>query len=298
MDSHPFALGEEYHRHALLDFVGSKQAQSGVIWGPREPGYIVCTSGGRHGKKAGYFDEPLGDGSWFYFGQGGKGDQSLSNAANSRLASGNSSVLLFTTREPTAREITTQGGYGKRFRFLGSYSVVAMEMVVPDSGPRKGDHLLRFHLMHAEEHMSVGKMQEIPTRRAEVSLHELQARLSSQSRGVPVTHLGVAEYRRRSLEIRQYALQRANGICESCLEPAPFSCDGGIPYLEVHHLHRLADDGPDAPENVAAICPNCHRAAHYASNRLDLNAALGLAIEKKERMILEQGTACTDTSGT
>lgn len=296
MDSHPFFLGEEYHRRVLLDFVGSKQAQSGVIWGAREPGYVICTSGGKHGMKAGYFDESLSDGSWLYFGQGGAGDQSLSNPANSRLASGNNSVLLFTTREPTAREIAIQGGYGKRFKFKGSYSVVAMETVIPDSGPRKGDHLLRFHLMRAEEHIPMGQMQEVAARWTKTSLIELQGHLNAQSQEAPVVRLGLAEYRRRSLEVRQYALQRANGTCESCLEPAPFSCDGGAPFLEVHHLHRLADDGPDAPGNVAAVCPNCHRAVHYASNRLDLNEALRATIEKRERIISEQRSACGNTA--
>jgi len=61
MNLHNFIVGEEYNRPALLDFFGSKQAQSGVIWGTRESGCVICTSGGRHGKKAGYFDEPLQD---------------------------------------------------------------------------------------------------------------------------------------------------------------------------------------------------------------------------------------------
>ncbi|MFC1652495.1 HNH endonuclease [Planctomycetota bacterium] len=38
-------------------------------------------------------------------------------------------------------------------------------------------------------------------------------------------------------------------------------------FLEVHHLFRLADDGPDIPDNVAAICPNCHRELHYGADR-------------------------------
>ena len=289
MDSHHFVVGEEYQRQALLDFVGSKQTQSGVIWGPLEPGCVICTSGGRHGKKAGYFDEPLSDGSWLYFGQGGSGDQSPSNTANSRLGSGNRSVLLFTTREPTAREVAAQGGYGKRFKFQGSYSVAAVETVVPDSGPRKGDHLLRFHLIRAEEHTSLETMQEIAAQGAKANLSELQRKLNTQGHRVPAMRMGLAEYRRRSTEIRQYALLRASGVCELCLNPAPFTCDGEIPYLEVHHLRRLADDGPDAPGNVAAICPNCHRAVHYASNRLELNTALSVAITEKEAAVSGQG---------
>jgi 5-methylcytosine-specific restriction protein A len=73
INMHPFLLGKEYRRGDLLDFVGSKQGQSGVLWGDREAGCLICTSGGRHGKKAGYTDEILDDGSWWYFGQGQKG---------------------------------------------------------------------------------------------------------------------------------------------------------------------------------------------------------------------------------
>lgn len=58
---HSFISGQEYVRSELLEFVGSKQAQTGVIWGKKEPGCLVVTSGGRHGKKVGYSDQPLKD---------------------------------------------------------------------------------------------------------------------------------------------------------------------------------------------------------------------------------------------
>ena len=35
------------------------------------------------------------------------------------------------------------------------------------------------------------------------------------------------------------------------------------PYLEVHHKIRLSDGGEDTIDNVVALCPNCHRKAHY-----------------------------------
>lgn len=279
MNPHNFIDGEEYTRQALLDFVGSKQAQSGVIWGARQPGCIICTSGGRHGKKAGYFDEPLHDGSWLYFGQGGAGDQSLSNSANSRLASGNCSVLLFTTREPTARDVAAQGNYGKRFKFQGDFSVASVETITPDTGPRKGDQLLRFFFMRAVEQTTVQE-NSVPT--GEADFHGLRRRLIEQGHSIPTVRLHRTEYRKRSAEVRRYALLRANGICESCATPAPFLSDDEAPYLEVHHLLRLADDGPDSPTNVAAICPNCHRAVHYASNRLARSAALATLIAIKE----------------
>ena len=57
---------------------------------------------------------------------------------------------------------------------------------------------------------------------------------------------------------------RANGKCEQCNKPAPFKRSrDGAPYLEVHHKIRLADHGDDTVQNAIAVCPNCHRQAHY-----------------------------------
>lgn len=59
-------------------------------------------------------------------------------------------------------------------------------------------------------------------------------------------------------------LARASGTCESCGAPAPFSRRAdGSPYLEVHHKVQLAHGGDDTVENAIAVCPNCHRRAHY-----------------------------------
>ncbi|WP_373273521.1 HNH endonuclease [Vibrio parahaemolyticus] len=56
------------------------------------------------------------------------------------------------------------------------------------------------------------------------------------------------------------------------------------PYLEVHHLTRLADGGADCPENVIALCPTCHRRAHYSIDNQEFNEKLlkiALSIEEK-----------------
>lgn len=99
----------------------------------------------------------------------------------------------------------------------------------------------------------------------------------------------LVEYRKRSRAVQRYALLRAGGICESCGEPAPFACEDGTPFLEVHHLLRLADDGPDAPSNVAAVCPNCHRAVHHALDRERIAAALSQVVADKEMRLTETG---------
>lgn len=61
-----FEIGKEYERSQLLAFVGSKQRQSGIIWGPEQPGCVIVTSGGRNSKSVGYKDMHNPDGSWVH----------------------------------------------------------------------------------------------------------------------------------------------------------------------------------------------------------------------------------------
>lgn len=39
-------------------------------------------------------------------------------------------------------------------------------------------------------------------------------------------------------------------------------CKRPYPLLEKHHIIPLSEGGLDLPENIAYICPNCHRLAH------------------------------------
>ena len=78
----------------------------------------------------------------------------------------------------------------------------------------------------------------------------------------------------RDPRVVAYVLNRAEGICEACESPAPFSKSDGSLYLEAHHIIPLAQGGPDTVENCAALCPNCHRAMHSADNKSELSAKL------------------------
>ena len=78
----------------------------------------------------------------------------------------------------------------------------------------------------------------------------------------PATQLRKAY--RRAAAIQEFARRRAAGRCEGCRSPAPFTTVAGRPYLEVHHLTRVSDGGPDHPDHVVAVCPNCHRRVHYS----------------------------------
>jgi 5-methylcytosine-specific restriction enzyme A len=80
---------------------------------------------------------------------------------------------------------------------------------------------------------------------------------------VPITILGFA----RNPDVVAEVTMRAKGKCEGCKEKAPFlRRKDGTPYLEVHHIQQLADDGEDTVENAIALCPNCHRERHYGGS--------------------------------
>lgn len=73
----------------------------------------------------------------------------------------------------------------------------------------------------------------------------------------------------RSAEVKAYVLQEANGRCEVCASPAPFIDGDGMPYLEVHHVKPLAEGGSDRVGNAIAVCPNCHRRAHFSGDKTE-----------------------------
>lgn len=63
-------------------------------------------------------------------------------------------------------------------------------------------------------------------------------------------------------------LERANGVCELCKKKAPFlRIKDDTPFLEVHHIQPLAKGGKDTINNTVALCPNCHREAHFGINK-------------------------------
>ncbi len=74
----------------------------------------------------------------------------------------------------------------------------------------------------------------------------------------------------RSDVVIELTLRRAAHQCEmpGCTTTL-FKNDDGNPYLEVHHLKLLAEDGPDHPNNTAALCPSCHRHLHYGVDRAE-----------------------------
>jgi len=89
-------------------------------------------------------------------------------------------------------------------------------------------------------------------------------RLANLKRKKPRLRLTTTYTYERNSDVVAEVRSRAKGICEECKSNAPFrDKKNNLPFLEVHHVVQLAKGGDDTPENARALCPNCHRQAHY-----------------------------------
>ncbi|MCU7248295.1 HNH endonuclease [Pseudomonas koreensis] len=100
---------------------------------------------------------------------------------------------------------------------------------------------------------------------------------SPPQQGVTVTRYFV-----RNSKIKGWILENAKGICEACDQPGPFEMDGK-PYLEVHHVKHLAQQGKDRKNNTVALCPNCHRRCHHSSDRVEFTDSLYKKVKRLKR---------------
>ncbi|MGX5011260.1 HNH endonuclease [Enterobacter asburiae] len=86
--------------------------------------------------------------------------------------------------------------------------------------------------------------------------------LATESKTPVLIEVTTRVYKRSPYVVAEVLL-RANGKCQSCKRDAPFLKEDGTPFLEVHHIEWLSKGGEDSVENAIALCPNCHRQAHY-----------------------------------
>ena len=116
------------------------------------------------------------------------------------------------------------------------------------------------------------------------SFRKKKNRAAPQGNRVPRTAKTTTTQYVRDAEVVAWVLDLANGVCECCGKSAPFIKEDSTPYLEVHHLRRLADGGSDTIFNAIAVCPNCHRELHYGLGKERLRHRV---YESVERLIEE-----------
>lgn len=257
-DPSEFAIGSRYNRWELHDIYGG-QRYYGIVT-PSDQDFIIAFTGDSGGTY-GYSDGFQEDGSFKYTGEGQEGDMTMDkgNAALRDHREDGKNLYLFADTE-----------YPWIATYRGEYQYEDYHW---ETLPDKNDNLrdaIRFTLTPVG-----GRTISIDESPDKLSLADLfeAAKKSAPKRSTNGNTSSGRSYVRSEV-VKEFALQVADGICMGCESPAPFEDSHGEPYLEVHHLHNRSDGGPDDPENVIAICPNCHRRVHYGRDGKSFNRDL------------------------
>ncbi|MFC6719996.1 HNH endonuclease [Halovenus amylolytica] len=226
---------------------------------------------GESGEWHGYDDELTDSGIFYYTGEGRDGDMTMDgrNAAIRNHKQNRDELHVFES-EDGAWQVTYVGEYEYRDHHHPR---------LPDRNDKMRD-AIRFELV------PVGGLEmDVGTRDLdEISTEELREKAEDSVTGGSKTTTESTSRTTypRSEVVKQYALRVADGVCQGCGDDAPFLDEDGDPFLEVHHLHRRSDGGADHPNNVIALCPNCHRRVHHGKNGEKFNEEL---IQKSEEWL-------------
>jgi 5-methylcytosine-specific restriction protein A len=89
---------------------------------------------------------------------------------------------------------------------------------------------------------------------------------------------------------RRAVLLRSEGHCENphCTGEAQDTTDAGRPILEVDHTQDLALGGADHPEQMIALCPNCHAIKTRGLTREQLRQELFTIARQRHETILSR----------
>ena len=269
-----FEVGRIYNRRLEIHGPYGGQQQGGMSTPSRFPMIFLFTSDSGH--VHGYRDAFREDGVFCYTGEGQQGHMTMtgSNKALRDHEALGKTVHLFEGSKTIGKG---KARYVGQATYLGHHleerpsaleaarMAIVFELEVDSVGPTPaGSTTTKNSIDSATMALPIDSLSREQLR--QLAQQQASQGANPQERVVLV--------RKRSQAIRKYVLIRSNGMCEGCARPAPFQTKAKTPYLEPHHTLRLADGGPDAPEHVIALCPNCHRRAHYADNGAKFNEEL------------------------
>jgi len=210
------------------------------------------------------------DGDIFYYtGMGLEGDQSITFMQNKTLAESNINgvdVFLFEVNSPRV------------YTFIGKVKLVGKPF--KENQPDKNNNLRSvwvFPLKLVNQIITLDqfiKKQQLEEKKIKkLSLSEILKKAKKANK-VPGKKEVIAKVYERDPSISAYVKFKANGICQLCGSPAPFKTLSNEPYLEVHHVIWLSQNGEDSINNTTALCPNCHKKMHILNLEEDKNHLL------------------------
>jgi 5-methylcytosine-specific restriction protein A len=266
----PYEIGSLYHRQRDIHQVYGGQERGGITTPSGCPFVFLFT--GESGEQFGYSDGWRPDGIFAYTGEGQSGDMTFARgnrAIRDHLADGRDLLLFEATR--------SKGNY----RYIGCFAFAGWETV--DAPDREGKlrKAIVFGLVPIEAQSAPEVSNESDLdKKSLAELRELA--LAAATTPQAPSKESQRTYYARSIKVKAYVLKRANGVCEACKKAAPFLRKDGSPYLEPHHIKRVADGGPDHPAFVGAVCPTCHRLIHHGAQGAELNSQLEIYVAQLE----------------
>ena len=222
----------------------------------------------------GFYHDKWKDGILYYTGMGKYGNQTLRGNQNITLYESDTNGITVHLFEVLERTVYTYRGIVK-----------LVDKPYQTNQPDEDGRIRKVWIFPLAPINDIQDSLENPSEKLLTTLSpkELQIRsgMLSASKEPKLTKTTVYY---RDPYLKEIVKRIAEGKCQLCGNTAPFIDPSGSPYLEEHHVKRLADGGPDTIENVVALCPNCHRKIHVLNDVIDTIMLEGIASQNKKRL--------------
>jgi len=287
----PPQIGERFRNRDVIHHLFGGDAMKGIVKFPNED--FVNTFSHDEGPYADEVD--LETGVIAYRGQGLTGDQVM-KSGNALLQA------AWVNRTPIRYWVGPQGG---PFEFEKWVLITDLDTVIepdknlslakrfvwflnPIAGPeRESFSNLKVETPVVEDVAAISIISNTSTNLLD-QYAAATARLGDSTASVERVDEAPKKRFRRKKAARDLVIARSEGLCENpgCTGMPPDIDQRGNALLDVDHLTGLSEGGADHPENMIALCPNCHRAKTLGVNRSLLTKSLRKIAKKKHQTLL------------
>ncbi|MFZ7138018.1 MAG: HNH endonuclease [archaeon] len=223
-----------------------------------------------------FYEDGWEENTFYYTGMGLRGNQSLQFSQNKTLAESNENGVLVHLFEVFER--------GK-YVYQGEMMLQSKPYQETQSDVDNNERTVWIFPLKFKNNVSpvpIKKKSYIKKRNTKekqakrLTTDELKQRVSSL-KPKRSTRKIISEQFVRNEFVTEFIKRKANGRCQLCQNPAPFTDKNDQPYLEAHHVVWLSRKGTDTIDNVVALCPNCHRKMHILDSKDDKERLLNRA---------------------